>query len=72
MRCCVPMKNGQEQNKGATHCYRPRCSRAQPAKRPTSHANFDPVLLLDAVSSRSEALERRLRTSPKRPTRAKE
>ena len=51
---------------------RPRCSRAQPAKRPTNHANFDPVLLLDAVSSRSEALERCLRTSPKRPTRAKE
>ena len=51
---------------------RPRCSRAQPAKRPTSHANFDPVLLLDALRGRPQALERSLRTSPKRPTRAKE
>ena len=37
-----------------------------------SHVNFAPALVRDAVRNRSEALERRLRTSPKRPTRAKE
>eukprot|EP01048_Picozoa_sp_COSAG05_P001968 COSAG05_NODE_73_length_21807_cov_283.593698_7_plen_241_part_00 len=52
--------------------FRPRRSRAQPAKRPTSHTTFDPALVRDAVRSRSEALERCLRTPPKRPTRAKE
>eukprot|EP01048_Picozoa_sp_COSAG05_P021864 COSAG05_NODE_4162_length_1646_cov_170.826761_1_plen_304_part_10 len=35
-----------------------------------SMANFDPVLLLDALRGRPQALERSLRTFPKRPTRA--
>ena len=41
-------------------------------KRPTTHANPTPALVRDAVRGRSQALDRSLRTPPKRPTRAKE